>query len=145
MAVYSLLGDEEDAAIQVSATGEAEESRTELDSHANMPVLGRHVHILSDTGRKADVSPFTPDYQSLKMPIVDAAIGYMCPVTGEESFLVVRNALHSPNMKNNLLPPFVLREAGLRVNDVPKIHTDDPSVDDHAIVFDVGQQCRRHL
>ncbi len=46
---------------------EDEGSRTELDSHANMPVVGRHAYIISDTGRMADVSPFTPDYASMQL------------------------------------------------------------------------------
>jgi hypothetical protein len=54
---------------------EAEESsRTELDSHANMPVIGWHAYLISDTGRIADVNPFTPDYNSIQVPIVDAAV-----------------------------------------------------------------------
>jgi hypothetical protein len=42
-----------------------EGSRTELDFYANMPIVGRHAYIISDTGRMADVSPFTPDLQML--------------------------------------------------------------------------------
>ena len=38
-----------------------EDSQTELDSHANMPVVGRHTYAISDTGRIADVNPFTPE------------------------------------------------------------------------------------
>ena len=37
------------------------ESRTELDSHANMPVVRKHAYIIAETGKKVDVSPFTPD------------------------------------------------------------------------------------
>ena len=29
--------------------------------------------------------------------------------------------------------PFILREAGLVLNDTPKIHCDDPSVEDHSL------------
>eukprot|EP00957_Ditylum_brightwellii_P005656 431388-Ditylum_brightwellii.AAC.1 len=36
-----------------------EQSRTELDSNTNMPVVGRHAYVISDTERVADVSPFT--------------------------------------------------------------------------------------
>jgi hypothetical protein len=39
-----------------------ESSQSELDSHANMPVVGRHAYVISDTGRIADVNHFTPDY-----------------------------------------------------------------------------------
>jgi hypothetical protein len=38
-------------------------------------------------------------------------------------------------MRNNLLPPFVLREAGVRVYDTPKIQVDEPTVEDHSICF----------
>jgi hypothetical protein len=112
-----------------------EDSRTELDSHANMPVVGRHAYIISDTGRVADVSPFTPDYESMQLRIVDAAVQYDCPYNGESYILVIRNTLHVPSMKNNLLPPFVLRQAGIRLNDTPKIQVDDPTIEDHSMLF----------
>jgi hypothetical protein len=39
-------------------------------------------------------------------------------------------------MEHNLVPPFLLREAGLKVNDIPKIHVKDPDVSHHLIYFD---------
>ena len=85
------------------------DSRTELDSHANMPVLGRHAYVISETGQIADVNPFTPDYNSMQVHIVDSAVQCECPYTGDTYILVIRNALHVPSMKNNLMPPFVMR------------------------------------
>ena len=38
-------------------------------------------------------------------------------------------------MTNNLVPPFVLREVGIVVNDQGKIHTANPTNDNHAIIF----------
>ena len=112
-----------------------EESRTELDSHANMPVVGRHAYVISDTGKVADVNPFTPDYNSMQVNIVDAAVQYECPYDGEKYILVIRNALYVPSMTNNLIPPFVMREAGIQISDTPKIQVDDPTVVDHFIFF----------
>ena len=112
-----------------------EDSRTELDSHANMPVVGRNACILSDTGRTAEVTPYTPDYEPMQLKIVDAAVKYESPYTGTIYILVIRNALHVPAMKNNLIPPFMMEEAGVIVNTKPKIHVTDPSVDDHSIYF----------
>ena len=100
-----------------------EESRTELDSHANMPVVGRNAYIISDTGKIADVNPFTPDYAFMRISIVDATVRYDCLYDGKSYIFVVRNALHVPSMRNNLIPPFIMREAGIRVNDTPKIQT----------------------
>ena len=108
------------------------ESRTELDSHANMSVVGKHAYIIAETGKKVKVSPFTPDYQPLTVPLVDAAVRYDNPYNGK---LVLQNTLYVPSMENNLIPPFMLREMGVTVNDVPKIHKDDPTVDDHVITF----------
>ena len=56
--------------------------------------------------------------------------------THKTYLLVARNALYVPSMQNNLLPPFILREAGLHVNDVPKIHVSSPTIDDHMIGTD---------
>ena len=38
------------------------DSRMEINSHANMPVVGRHAFVISYTGHISDVNTFTPDY-----------------------------------------------------------------------------------
>ena len=111
------------------------ESRMELDSHANMPVVGKHAYIIAKTGKEVDVSPFTPDYQPLTVPLVDATVRYDNPYNGKSYILVLWNALYVLSMDSNLIPPFMLREMGVTMNDVPKIHKDDPTVDDHVITF----------
>ena len=109
-------------------------STTELDSHANMVVMGKHCEILEDTGEVVDVKPFTPDYKpTAGAKIVDAAVRYVSEYDGKEYVLVFRNCIHFPSMDHNLVPPFIMREKGIQVNDVPKIHLDDPSIDDHSI------------
>ena len=114
---------------------DSEPTRTNLDSHANMPVVGRNVFIISNTGRVVEVAPFTPDYQPMQIPIVDAAIQYDCPYDGVGRILVIRNALHVPSMRHNLMPPFVMREAGIQLRDTPKIQVTSPSEDDHSLYF----------
>jgi hypothetical protein len=112
-----------------------EDSRTELDSHANMPVVGKFAYIISNTGRIADVKAYSPDYDSMQIPIVDAAVKYECPYDGTVYILVIRNALHVPSMQNNLIPPFMMREAGIVIHDTPKMQVEHPTVDDHSIFF----------
>ncbi len=112
------------------------EARVELDSHANMLVFGRHCKVIADSGRKAEVNAFAPDIQPMRqVPIVDAAIAYDCPYSLKTYILVGRNGLYVDSMDNTLVPPFVMREAGIEVNDTPKIHAKDPSVVDHSIFF----------
>ena len=111
-------------------------STSELDSHANMVVLGKDAFIFESTGRTCNVEPFPSDLGVAEnIPIVDATIANDCDLTHETYILIIRNALHIPSMIHNLLPPFILRQAGLTVNDTAKIHCKDPSPDDHCITF----------
>jgi hypothetical protein len=57
---------------QQGLLGNGESSRIELDSHANMAVVGRHCFVIRETGRQADVSPFSPEYESLKQVDIGA-------------------------------------------------------------------------
>ena len=45
--------------------------------------------------------------------------------------LLAHNAIHVPSMDNNLIPIFIVSESGDLVHDVPKIHVNDPRVNDH--------------
>ena len=112
------------------------ESRTDLDSHANMPVVGRNTYIFRYTGKTASVSAFSPDYDPLKTKIVDAAVLYQCPYSGNASLLVIMNALYVPSMNNNLISPFTLRLAGIDARDTPKIQLAAPGEEDHALTIE---------
>jgi hypothetical protein len=72
------------------------ESLTDLDSHANMPVVGSEAYILADLGKTLDVYPYTPDYKPLQVQWVDAAVRYESPFDGKVYILVIRNALYVP-------------------------------------------------
>ena len=110
-------------------------SRTELDSHANMPVIGINAYILAKIGETVDVAHFTPDYKPISVELVDAALKYECPYSGKIKILIIRRGLYVPSMTHNLLPPFMLREAGITINEVPKIHATSPTEEHHAITF----------
>ena len=110
-------------------------SRTESDSHANIPVIGMNSYILSKIGEAVDVAPFTPDYKPISVELVDAALKYECPYSGKVKILIFRRGLYVPSRTHNLLPPFMLREAGININEVPKIHVTSPTEEHHAITF----------
>ena len=112
-----------------------ESSRTELDSHANMPVIGMNAYILSKIGETVDVAPFTPDYKSISVELVNAALKYECPYSGKIKILIIRRGLYVPSMTHNLLALFMLREAGITINEGPKIHVTSPTEEHHAVTF----------
>ena len=108
----------------------------ELDSHADSPVVGKHARILERTDKTVKVSGFTEDLGgSLSVPVVNAAVAYDCDTTGNTYILIIHNALYLKNMEVNLLPPFMMRLAGLEVNECPKFLAKSPSVEDHSVYF----------
>ena len=71
-------------AAQISATiltitardaGDNEDPSTELDSHANMVVLGEHDFIFESTNRTCNVQPFDSSLGTAsKIPILDVTV-----------------------------------------------------------------------
>ena len=49
--------------------------------------------------------------------------------------LIVRDTLSVPAIDHNLIPPFVIREAGINMRTTPKFQVEDPSFDDHSACF----------
>ena len=94
-----------------------------------------NAYILSKIGETVDVAPFTPDYKPISVEFLDAALKYECPYSGEIKILIIRRGLYVPSMTHNLIPPFMLREVGITINEVPKIHVTSPTEEHHAITF----------
>ena len=111
-------------------------SRVDLNSHANMVVVGKHAAIINDTSRRTEVSSFSPEYESLsKVPIVDPTIRYDFRYSGETYLLIVRNALSILAMDHDLIPPFIIRKAEVDVKCVPKLECKNPEEDDYSGYF----------
>ena len=99
-------------------------STTELDSHKNTALVGKDCYIFDHVNeRTCDIEPFDPSIRKKsKVLIVDAAIIYDCPYTHKSYLLFIKNTVYVSTLTYNLLPPFILREAGITVNNVSKIH-----------------------
>lgn len=140
------------AVISASAAGRSGEvgnddhgQRTELDSHANMAVFGRGCTVVNDTGLHCNITPFSGDLPGMKMvSIKDVAVAYDDPYTLQTFLMVAKNVLHVPSMSHNLIPPFLMREALLRVNEEPKHQASFPTIEHHSI-FDPETKLRIHL
>ena len=85
--------------------------RYELDSHANMIVLGKECFIFESTSKTCNVEPFSTDLGIAQdIPVIDAALAYDCPFNNETYILIIRYALHIAAMNHNIIPPFIIRE-----------------------------------
>ena len=109
---------------------------TELDSHADSPVVGKYAKIIEDTGREVTVSGFTSALgKPLTVPVVNAAVAYDCEVSGETRILVICNALCLKEMEVNLVPPFMMRLAGIEVDECPKFLSKEPKESNQLMLF----------
>jgi hypothetical protein len=118
---------------------------TKLDSHANMEVAGSECTVIARSGCHATVTPFSSNLPTMDMvKIGDVAIAYDDPISLQMYLLVMRNALLIPTMDHNLIPPFLIRLAGLQVDRTPKHQLALPTIDNHAI-YDLESGMRTHL
>jgi hypothetical protein len=79
-----------------------------------------------------------------RVEIGDTAIAYDDPILHVTYLLVMQNALLISMMNHNLFPLFLIREAGLYVDETPKHQVANPTVDNHVIV-DSETGMRIHL
>ena len=112
-------------------------SATELDSHADSPVVGKYATVLEESGKRVHVSGFTKSLGNpLSVPVVTAAVAYDCDITGDTHILVICNALYLDEMEVNLIPPMMMRLAGIKVDECPKFLSDNPSEENHSAFFE---------
>lgn len=92
--------------------------------------------IVRETDKKVSVKGFADEIgRPISVPVVDGIIAYDDEYTGETHLLMIRNALHVPSMNNHLIPPFMMRLAGLEVNECAKFLANAPSINHHSILF----------
>ena len=91
--------------------------------------------MFQNTGKTMNVSGYKDREPSdFGIPVVNVLAAHDCPYSNKTTILVAKNVLQVKGMRSNLIPPFLLREAGLIVNDTPLIHVPEPKAEDHLIV-----------
>ena len=106
--------------------------RTELDSHADSPVVGKHCMVIETLDRTVDVRGFTSSLGTCTVPVVNAALLYTCEYSGEKFIFLIYNALYVQDMEHNLIPPFMMRLAGLEIDEQPKFLSKPPDLHNHS-------------
>lgn len=104
-----------------------------MDSHANSPVVGCNVLVTKEIDQQVEVQGFTKALGSKQLSIVNCLVAYDNKFTRKTVYLPICNALQFKEMKHNLIPPFLMQLAGLRVNEVPKFMADEPTVEHHSV------------
>lgn len=117
----------------------SEISRVDLDSHANMIVGGSAFYIIAESGKSATVQAYNPDIPSQEIPIVEAVTLYERVSDGKRFLMVAEHVLSVPSMDHSLIPPFMLREAGVEVDTTPKSQALSPTVETHSLHWPTAQ------
>ncbi len=115
-------------------TTDRTEHPTDLDSHADTCVVGKHVLIAEILDKKVNVTGFDPAQGKIKdLDLVTAALAYDCPQTGEVSILMIHQAVHVPTMENDLLCPMQMRMNDVELHECPKFMEGHPSDMSHSL------------
>ena len=105
-----------------------------MDTHADSPVIGKHVAILEISSNVLVLGFTTELGDPMKVPIVTAAVFYDCEYTGKSYIMVI---YHTLNTEINLIPLIMMRITGLDVGECPKFLSKTPSESNHSIYFPV--------
>jgi len=125
----------------------SESLKTEMDSHADSPVLGDNVEIIKLMDKEVTVSGFSDKLGNIsKIPVVQAVVAYDFVITNKTYLLHINNTLYVKGMKSNLIPPFMMRLNGIEVNECPKFLSSNPSEKGHTIyIYIPDGQLHIHL
>ena len=107
--------------------------RVELDSHADMCVVGQHALVLQEHPKVVMVSGFDPLQPLCQEKVVDAAMRYTSHDTGDHLILMIDQAIYVPEVDHCLLCPIQCWINWVEINKVPKFFTHDPTASTHSI------------
>ena len=94
-----------------------------------MAVVGNQATVLH-TGKTGKVRDFSDEVEKIdSVPIVVSAVDYDCHKTLKNYLQILKNALHIPFMQHNLIPPFIMQEAGLEMSE------DEVTRENHSIMI----------
>jgi hypothetical protein len=111
-----------------------QDSTLDLDSHAEIAVLGGNCRIIHDTGRTLQVYSYDPSQGPTTRSVVSGCFAYDDPQDGTAKILVVHQGVHVPGLPNSLIPPNQMRDNEVVVNECPKSMKLTPTAEDHSLI-----------
>jgi hypothetical protein len=108
-------------------------NRSDLDSHYNSCIVGKEALMFNDFDRKVTVSGYDPSGETKSSRTVSMALGYAIPETGNNVLLIIHQAIYLPTLDNNLLSTMQMRLDDVLVNEIPKLHSLEPTSLSHTI------------
>ena len=105
--------------VSIKSTSSVTCLKSELDSHADTCVVGKHALVVHEHNKLVNVFSYDPKSKGKPAKIVDALVKYVDPFTGAESLIMINQAIHVDYLDHNLICPMQCRLNGVTVNDTP--------------------------
>ena len=116
--------------------GSLRDHTSELDTHANTCVVGRHSFIVDRHDLVVNISGYDPIKGTANdLEVVNAEITVYNINTGESQVVIINQAVHVPTMEHNPLCLTQMCMNGAVVNGTPNILLLDPTDDDHCVIL----------
>ena len=98
-------------------------------------MVGQNALVIHKHPQVVMVIGFDPLQPPCKMKVIDAAVWYICRVTGDHLILMVNQAIYVPEVDHCLLCPMQCKINGVEINKVPKILLPNPITSTHSILI----------
>ena len=109
--------------------------KVELDSLADMCVVGDNCFTIHDHNRPLNVYRYDPKDGHRSAKTVDARVGYQDLQNGQKFILMINQAICIDGLVNHLLCPIQCHMNGMCTSEVLKFLTETPSETTHALVL----------
>ena len=109
------------------------EHYTELDSHADMCVLGRNAKITHTHDQEVLVSGYDKTMGERRYKVVSGELSYDDLHSGQPVVLEIHQAIHIPTISHNLLLPMQLMTNNVLLDSKPKFLHTNPTNESHSL------------
>lgn len=122
--------------LAANSTHSSDDTRVEIDNHADTTVLGRNCLKIHDYGRSVKVTGYNPSVGTKTCSTISGAVAYDHPQTGQAYLLVFNQAIYAPHLEHHLLCPMQCRLNHVKISEVPKFLVNDPDEFTHAVAVE---------
>ena len=122
--------------LAANSTHSSDETRVEIDNHADTTVLGKRCLKVHDYRRPVKVTGYDPSVGTKTCSTITGVVAYDHPQTGQVYLLVFNQAIYAPHLDHHLLCPMQCRLNDVKISEVPKFLVNDPDEFTHAIAVD---------
>jgi hypothetical protein len=111
------------------------ETTLELDSHANICVLGREALFILDYQQPLSVVGYDESLGRKTYQTVSSVVAYDDPQTKRMLHLIINQAIHIPHLDHHLLYPMQCRVNDVIINNLPKFLAANSTDQTHALTI----------